>query len=371
MPLIAIVFIGLLLAYANGANDNFKGVATLLGGRTTTYRRALTWATLTTLLGSVAALFLARGLIQAFRGKGLVSPEVVADPAFSMAVALAAGLTVLLATRFGFPVSTTHALIGALVGAGLLASPDGIAGSILLRGFMLPLLVSPFLAVGLAVVVYPPLRFARQRLGVSQETCICVGQEVVAVVPGSPGIERAMASVSLPTLAMGSDAECHVRYSGTVLGVGARPLLDAAHFLSAGAVSFARGLNDTPKIAALLLVGEMMAPGSALLGVGLAIAVGGWFSARRVAETMSLRVTEMNPGQGFTANIVTALLVIGASRFGVPVSTTHVSCGSLFGIGAVTRQARWKTIGGILLAWAVTLPVAGLLGALFAVMLAG
>jgi PiT family inorganic phosphate transporter len=140
-------------------------------------------------------------------------------------------------------------------------------------------------------------------------------------------------------------------------------LLDAVHFLSAGAVSFARGLNDTPKIAALLLVGETVAPGVAVVGVGLSMAVGGWFAARRVAETMSLRVTEMNAGQGLIANLVTALLVLGASNFGVPVSTTHVSCGSLFGIGTVTRQAHWRTIRHILLAWFLTLPLAALLGA--------
>ena len=152
MTLLVIIGTGLLLAYANGANDNFKGVATLLGSHTTSYRRALIWATVTTALGSVTALALARGLLEAFRGKGLVPPEVVADPSFSMAVALAAGATVLLATRLGLPVSTTHALIGGLVGAGLLASPDGLAGSKLLRGFVLPLLASPLLAIGLAAV---------------------------------------------------------------------------------------------------------------------------------------------------------------------------------------------------------------------------
>jgi PiT family inorganic phosphate transporter len=329
----------------------------------------LIWATVTTALGSVTALVLARGLLEAFRGKGLVPPEVVADPVFPMAVALAAGMTVLLATRLGLPVSTTHALIGGLVGAGLVASADGVSSSRLLHGFFLPLLTSPILAVGLAALVYPLLRSFRRGLGVSEETCICVREEPLAVMTGNPGIERTMTSVRWPTLAVKSNAACRAPHDGTLAGVGARPLLDAVHFLTAGAVSFARGLNDTPKIAALLLVAGTVAPGAALTGVGLVMAVGGWFGARRVAETMSLRVTEMNSGQGLTANVVTALLVIGASRFGLPVSTTHVSCGSLFGIGTATRRAHWGTIGGILLAWAVTLPMAGLLGALFVAML--
>ena len=118
-------------------------------------------------------------------------------------------------------------------------------------------------------------------------------------------------------------------------------VLDVAHYASAGAVSFARGLNDTPKIVALLLVGDAVAPGVALGAVGVVIAMGGVVSARRVATTMAHGVTALNPGQGLTANVVTSLLVIGASTAGLPVSTTHVSCGSLFGIGATTGEARW------------------------------
>jgi len=366
MILATIVFVGLLLAYANGANDNFKGVATLLGSGTTAYRPALLWATVTTALGSATALVLGRELLRAFGGKGLVPPEVVGDPLFAAAVALAAGLTVLLATRLGFPVSTTHALIGALVGAGLLASPGGINGATLASGFVLPLLTSPFIAVAGAAVVYPALRFARRGLGVTQETCVCVGDEVVAVVPGALGTEHALGAVSLPLISGGTEPTCRIRYRGAFLGLRARLVLDALHYLSAGAVSFARGVNDTPKIAALLLVGEMVAPGTALTGVGVVIAAGGLIGARRVAQTMSHRVTEMNPGQGFVANFVTASLVIGASGLGLPVSTTHVSCGSLFGIGAVTRQAHWKTIATILLAWVTTLPLAAALGLAFA-----
>lgn len=361
--LATVLLVGLLLAFANGANDNFKGVATLYGTGTTSYRVALGWATATTALGSLAAFFVARALLAAFSGKGLVPAEVIADPAFPTAVGLAAGSTVLLATWLGFPVSTTHGLIGGLVGAGLLASPSGIDGSRLLSGFLVPLLTSPILAVLLAAGLYPPLRRMREGLGVTRATCVCIGEEVVGVVPGAPGAARALEQVRLPTVRVG-EPHCEVRYQGRVLGADAGRLLDVAHFVSSGAVSFARGLNDTPKIAALLLVGGAVHPGLALVAVGAAIGVGGVLGARRVAETMSHGVTTMNAGQGFTANIVTALLVIGASRIGVPVSTTHVSCGSLFGIGGVTGQARWGTITHILLAWAVTLPVAGALGAL-------
>ena len=79
--------------------------------------------------------------------------------------------------------------------------------------------------------------------------------------------------------------------------------------------------------------------------------IGGLAGARRVADAMTNRITVMNAGQGFTGNIVTAFLVTCASRWGMPVSTTHVSCGALFGIGIANRQAHWKFIRTILAAW--------------------
>jgi PiT family inorganic phosphate transporter len=363
MTWLAPVAVGLMLAFANGANDNFKGVATLFGGGTASYRTALGWATVTTLAGSAAALVLAGGLLAAFSGKGLVPPGVVADPRFPAAVALAAGATVLLATRLGFPVSTTHALIGALVGAGLVASPAGVDPAALGGGFVLPLLTSPFVALVLALLLYPPLSGLRRRLGVEPETCICVGREVVAVLPPGADPAAALRAAAVPSVGMGTEATCRVRYRGRLLGVRAETAADAAHFASAGVVSFARGLNDTPKIAALLLAGGALGPDGAIPAVAAGIALGGVLGARRVAETMAHRVTAMNPGQGLVANLVTGLLVVGASRLGMPVSTTHVSCGALFGIGTATRRARWGMIARILLAWGVTLPLGAALGA--------
>ena len=93
------------------------------------------------------------------------------------------------------------------------------------------------------------------------------------------------------------------------------------------------------------------------------MAVGGLLSARRVAETMSRKITRLNPGQGFTANLVTAFMVTVASRLGLPVSTTHVSVGALFGIGLVNGTARRKTVLSILVAWVTTLPTGAIAGA--------
>src|SRR2546429_2621236 len=85
------------LAYSNGANDNFKGVASLFGSRTCSYRTAIGWATITTGAGSIAAIFLAQSLLKKFSGKGLVPDALTTQPAFLLAVALGAGATVILA----------------------------------------------------------------------------------------------------------------------------------------------------------------------------------------------------------------------------------------------------------------------------------
>jgi len=106
------------VAFANGANDNGKGVATLLGAGILGRRSAIAWATLTTFAGSSCAVLLAGALMRRFSGKGLVPDSVLADPVFLTAVAAGAAGTVLLATRFGVPVSTTHVSCGALFGIG-------------------------------------------------------------------------------------------------------------------------------------------------------------------------------------------------------------------------------------------------------------
>ncbi len=365
---------GLFLAFANGANDNFKGVATLLGSRTTSYKIALFWATATTLAGSMAAFFLAQKLMANFSGKGLVPDDVVGLTSFSVSVALSAASTVFLATRLGFPISTTHALIGALIGAGLLASPEGVNGNKLFSSFFLPLLLSPFLAIAGAALLYPLFSFLRSRLGVSRESCLCIGREVLVVAPeGVPkGASAAVLQfTSAPQISVGTKVTCEDRYIGQVAGISAKTVLDAGHFMSAGLVGFARGLNDTPKIAAILLVGGSFTAMPSMALVAVAIALGGVFFAKRIAQTMSYQITEMNDGQGFSANIVTSAVVIGASQLGLPVSTTHVSCGSLFGIGSVTKQAHWGLILKIVMAWVITLPIAGALGYLCFAMLKG
>ncbi len=298
-----------LVAYANGANSSFKGVASLFGSGTCSYRTAIRWAAITTAAGAVASMFFATQLLKAFSGKGLVSDALAGDPVFLLAVALGAMATGGLATRLGFPVSTTHALTGALVGAGLCANAEQVAFSQLWKTFGQPLLLGPMVAILLAGLLHWFL--GRMRLEPNHRT----------------------------------------------------PLLDALHFLSGGAVCFARGLNDTPKMAALLGCMASFTGMNGMLLVTLAMTAGLMLSARRVAETLAHKITDMNPGQGFVANATTAILVILGSLKGLPLSTTHVTVGSLLGIGIATRQTHWRTVIPVLLAWVITLPCAAMLAA--------
>jgi PiT family inorganic phosphate transporter len=333
LALVLIVLTVSFLAYSNGANDNFKGVATLYGSGACGYQAALLWATGTTLAGSLLALLLAGELMETFKGKGLVADKVTGQSAFLLAVSLGAASTVLLATWGGLPVSTTHALTGGLLGAGLLAANGEVRLAALGQSFVAPLLFSPLAALALTVLFYPLFRRVRRNK---------IADFTMPMDKGQTALQSALL-----------DRQSSI------------PLLDGLHYLSGGAVCFARALNDTPKIVALLLAleaAQRMDPQLGLVLVALLMAVGGVLNSQRVAATMSRKITHLSAGQGFTANLVTSLLVVGASRLGLPVSTTHVSVGALFGIGAVSGTAQLKTVWTILLAWVVTLPA----GAAFA-----
>jgi PiT family inorganic phosphate transporter len=167
-----------------------------------------------------------------------------------------------------------------------------------------------------------------------------------------------------PKVIVSDTADCAERYTGRVVGISAQKLMDGTHFLSAGVVSFARGLNDTPKVVAALIGVQAIGIRSGMLIVGVAMAVGGLLNARKVAHKVSKEITKLNHGQGLTSNLVTGFLVVFASRMGMPVSTTHVSCGALFGIGTVTGQGTLRVVTQIVLAWVLTLPISALFAAI-------
>ncbi len=358
---IILFFATLFLAYSNGANDNFKGVATLFGSKTTGYKPALIWATVTTLAGSCFSVFIAHKLVIAFSGKGLVATSVTQMPDYLLAVGLGAALTVFIATLLGFPISTTHALIGSLVGSGFMASDANLNFGALSKSFLAPLIVSPVVALTVASLLYILFRSARQYLGITKEYCLCVGKthEVVAVASSRESL--ALMQAEKNDLTIDKENVCIEKYNGSFLGFQTEKILDVFHFISAGVVSFARGLNDTPKIMGLLIVVTALNLQVSMITIAVAMALGGIFNSKKVAHVMSNDITYLNHVQGFTANIVTGVIVLFASKFGMPVSTTHVSVSALFGIGLVNKKANYGVIGKIILSWVITLPLGALL----------
>jgi PiT family inorganic phosphate transporter len=359
---VALAVAGVLLTYANGANDNFKGVATLHGRGVLSYRTALVSATVATWLGSLAALLVAGELVHSFSGKGLVDPQVLSQGTFPVAVAGGAALTVLLATRLGLPISTTHALIGALVGAGL--SAGELDATRLWTAFVLPLALSPVLAATMAAALYWATGWLRRQWTLESDDCVCLepahnGLLAVAVTSWAT-------SLSTPALRLGNALSCRIG-AMTLPGVSALDGLGILHCLSGLLVSFARGLNDTPKIAGVLLIGMSLSTRGqqvTILAVACVMALGGLLSSRRVARVMSKEITQLDETRGLAANLVTSVLVLGAPGFGLPVSTTHVSCGAFFGIGASSGSGHLPTILTILASWFITLPIAALAAAI-------
>jgi PiT family inorganic phosphate transporter len=365
--LIALLFASTLaLAFANGANDNFKATASLYGGGSLGFEPSRRLATVAQISGSFASVVLAAALLRTFGGKGLVPDSVVGDPNFLVSVAVGAAATVLLATRVGLPISTTHALVGGLAGGGAALAPMQTFWSALGGTFFLPLLLSPFLALALAGLLYPLTMRARVALGIESETCLCLGtthDPVHILNDGSIVLERTGLQLTLDEA-----ATCRELYSGSVLGVEIQSLMDGVHVLSAFALGFARSLNDTPKILALLVAAGWsgLDPRASLIIIALAMACGGFLGSKRVAETLAHGITAIGNGQGLLANSIASSLVIGASLLGSPVSTTHVATGALFGIGFWNDRTNWGMVGGIVGAWLGTLPLAAGIAALVA-----
>ena len=347
---IVLVGVALFLAFGNGANDNFKGFATVWGSDTLPYRRALLLATLATVAGSLASWWLAGTLVEQFSGRGLVPAEVANAPQFIAAVGMGAALTVLAATRLGLPISTTHALIGGLVGAGL-GQPDAQVRYVALASlFLLPLLASPLIA---ALLGYAASRLVKR---LPADDCACV----VAAPALAPPVGAIRMGNGVPAVLIAPESQCREK-SGVVARLSLARAGDRAHVASAALICFARGVNDTPKLAALLIAGSAIDAVGTALAIAVVMAAGGLLHARRVAVTMSRRVTRMDHGQGMAANLVTATLVLFASKFGMPVSTTHVSVGAIAGMGASAGTIDWATVRNIVLSWAATLPLAAAL----------
>ncbi len=367
MDLLLPVFLILLLAFANGTNDVSKAIATLVGSGVTNYRHAIAWGTAWTAVGAGLSAVLAREMVRTF-GTGLWQADARTLPELALAVLLGAIGWVLLASRAGLPVSTTHAITGAIVGAGLVAfGPSGLLWSRLTGKIVLPLLFSPVLAFAVSVVLHPLIRQLAARW---EGTCLCMMTTYRALVTlDARGTTRTLFQATRlgePVAAVPAHCD-RAGLSGWTVGP------DTIHWLSSGLTAFARGANDAPKIVAILLLGGLVdyrieAPAAHMAlfaGVAAAMAAGSFLGGRRVTRVLAERVTRMDHTEGLSANLTTSSLVLSAAVLGLPVSTTHVSSSAIVGIGMLKGldAVRWATVRDMVLAWLVTLPAAAVVAA--------
>lgn len=368
MDLSILTFVLVLsLAFANGANDVSKAIATLVGSGVADYRTAIVWGTWWTIVGASLSGLVATAMVKTF-SQGLLMSDAAGLPALGPSVLAGAVVWVLVASRTGLPVSTTHALTGAIVGAGFMAfGSQGLVWTGIGKKIVLPLLLSPVLALTAAVLVHHLIRALAARW---EGTCLCVMPTAKALVMiDAHGMTRTLfQATGLGQPVVDVSAQCdRAGLNGITIG------LDSIHWVSSGLASLARGMNDAPKIAAILLLGSAAAlwPNSglqsaALIGVAVAMGVGSYVGGLRVTQVLAEKVTRMDHSEGLSANLTTSSLVLVSAVMGLPVSTTHVSSSAIIGIGLLNavRTVRWSTVRDMVLAWIVTLPVSAILSAL-------
>lgn len=357
MDIYLIVAVTLLafLSFANGANDVSKAIATLAGAKVTSIRKAVMWGTLWTLAGSMSGLYWSAAII-----KNITQSIYTTQPDFSFAMAFSIGLApalwVLLATWRKWPVSTTHAVVGGLLGAGVTAlGMSGIAWSNTLLKIGLPLLVSPLLAIGLAYILSPLLQKAASTLE-SVRFCLLPTPKLAFVTANR-----------MQTVAAQSCIVCDCDSPESAANHSIALSVNHMHWLTSGMLAFSRGLNDTPKLIAVILPFLLAdnLPQETMLWMfiisAVAMAVGGLLVGSRITKVLGFKVTELNHTQGFSANAVATFIVLFASKLGLPVSTTHVSTCSIMGLGLSNGRGLNKdTVFPILSAWFITVPAAAL-----------
>lgn len=358
-----VILAGVAIAWANGSNDVSKGIATLVGAGVTNYRRALQWGTVFTAAGAITGAFVAHAMVATFGGK-LLTVYATPDMAAALATIGGAAAWVLLATRTGLPVSTTHAIVGSLLGVTIMAfGVAGVAWNILIWKVALPLLLSPLAALA-ATMAFRRAWDYWQAASLSKKDCICV-----TLAPGAPVLQGSgmVAADCRPSLVISTCAIHGDQPAATNILVS----VDRLHWLSAGLTSFARGMNDAPKLAGLMLGAAALSGGvaaiptqTAFLVVAAAMTAGGLMAGHRVTRLLAEDVTRMGHREGFMANLVTSLLVSAGATLGMPMSTTHVSASALIGVGASGGRGdlHMGTVKKLLAAWVITLPGAALLG---------
>jgi len=323
---IFIVVVALVFDFYNGMNDAANSIATIVATRTLSPRVAVLWAAF---FNFVAAFGFGTHVAKTI-GKGLVAPHII-DPTLVLATLIAAIVWTAYCTRRGLPISVSHTLIGAIVGAavakgGLAALQWSAVGLIALF-----IVLAPFIGLALGWVLMVGVLWMFYKL------------------------------------------------TPRMLNHVFRPL----QLVSAALYSLSHGLNDAQKTMGIIFALLISVPsleqyahrgGEAgsnelawwiILSCHAAIALGTYLGGWRVIKTLGHNVTKLQPMSGFCAETAGGLTILLASAFGIPVSTTHTITGAIFGVGITRRMfnVRWHVGMNIATAWVLTMPAAALLAA--------
>jgi PiT family inorganic phosphate transporter len=320
MLVFALVALALAFDFINGLHDAANSIATVV----TTKLLSPVQAVLFAAFFNFAAYWFFGLKVAETVGKGIVDKSVVTPHVIFGALVGAMAWNVFTWVR-GIPSSSSHALVGGLVGAGLMhAGPGGIVWS-----------------------------------GVTKTTSF------IALAP-LIGMTVSMLIVLISSWALMK-----------LTAKSADGVFKKLHLLSAAAYSMGHGANDAQKtmgIIAVLLYSQGMLGGgefhiptwvvlSCYVAMGLGTLSGGW----KIIETMGSRITKLSHHQGFAASLGGSIMLFSASSLGIPVSTTHVITGSIMGVGAAKRTSavRWGVAQRLVMAWIITIPAAAVVGALF------
>lgn len=393
---------GLFMAWGIGANDVANAMATSVGSKVLTIRQAIVVAAVFEFCGAV----LAGGEVTATIRQGIVDTAYFADDPELLVIGmlaslLAAGIWLLVASRRGWPVSTTHSIVGAIVGfaavgVGLDTIKWGSVGTIVMSWVVSPLLAGVvafliFTSVRLLILVHPdPLARARRFVPMY----MFFAGFVITLITLFKGLKHVGLEVG------GAQAYIAAVLIGLVIAVIGKLFIDRIevdrkaekkfHFhtvervfgvlmvVTACSMAFAHGSNDVANaigpVAAVISVAQtgMVSDASAvslsilLLG-GAGIVVGLATYGRHVIATVGRRITELTPSRGFAAELAAATTIVLASGTGLPISTTHTLVGAVLGVGMARGIAaiNLATVGRIFLSWLVTIPAGAILSILF------
>ena len=315
--LVALIGVALLFDFLNGLHDAANSIATVVSTRVLKPHHAVLWAAFFNFIAfAVFGLHVAQTV-----GKGIVDAQII-DPQVIFGALMGAIAWNVITWRYGIPSSSSHALIGGLLGAGI------------------------------------------SKAGFSSVVWAGVGKTVAAIFL-SPAVGLILALMLVLAVAWSS-------LKLTPMGVDRR--FRKLQLVSAALYSLGHGGNDAQKtmgiIAVLLysqgmLGGEFHVPFWVVLSCQAAMALGTMSGGWKIVHTMGSKITRLTPAQGFCAETGGAITLFAATFWGIPVSSTHTITGSIVGVGAARRLSavRWNVASNIVVAWTLTLPAAGLIGA--------